>query len=211
MQRLSETLWSVAKEYARLVGQVIGQEPEFWVAEDISVDVCCFGDVWFLTLEEMQIIIDHMPKWVEKYGSKKAVGQEIADWLDWTIEDSYDPDRDQYRRHARINLWSWLSGLRPKDLKVTTDDEIAQHRDILSILGLLRGSYGGGITIGQVVTAIHGRLVELEARKKLEDDERFKNIRDTEEYKEFLRMIEEKDKPTSAAIVGCGDQTPPTP
>jgi len=117
MKKLKDTLWSVAKEYARLVGQVIGQDPEFWVAEDISVSVCCFGDVWFLTLEEMQIIIDHMEKWLARYGTSQAVGQEVTDWLDWTIEDSYDPDRDQYRRHARINLWSWLTGLRPEDIQ----------------------------------------------------------------------------------------------
>ena len=213
MKQLNSTLWSVAKEYARLVGQVIGQEPEFWVAEDISVSCCCFGDVWFLTLEEMQIIIDHMPKWLARYGTRQAVGQEITDWLDWTIEDSYDPDRDQYRRHARINLWSWLTGLRPEDIegKTTSADEIALHHDIIHALEMVRSSYGSAIPLGEAIGSITARLQELEARKKLEDDERFKNIRDTEEYKEFLRMIEEKDKPTSAAVVGCGDKTPPTP
>jgi hypothetical protein len=192
MKRLKDTLWKVATEYAMKVGELIEQEPEFWVAEDISVDCCCFGDVWFLTLEDMQVIIDHMPKWLERYGNRKAVAQEITDWLDWSIEDGYDPDRDQYRRHARINLWSWLKGLRPADLKVTVDDEIQQHRDILSVLGTVRGSYGGGITIGQAVTAIHGRLVELEARKRIEDESAFEKIKDTEAYKHFRKMMEDE-------------------
>lgn len=176
MKNLKQTLWKVAQEYAMKVGELLEQEPEFWVGEDISVDCCCYGDLWFLTLEEMQVIIDHMPKWLERYGNRKAVAQEITDWLDWTIEDNYDPDRDQYRRHARINLWSWLTGLRPADIKVTTDDEIQYHRDILSILGHIHGTYGN-ISIGMATENIIARIVELEARKRLENDVYFKHFR----------------------------------
>lgn len=191
MENLKETLWKVAQEYAMKVGDLLEQEPEFWVAEDISVDCCCYGDVWFLTLEEMQVIIDHMPKWIERYGNRKAVAQEITDWLDWTIEDNYDPDRDQYRRHARINLWSWLSGLRPSDLKTTIDDEIQQHRDILSVLGTVRGFYGN-IPVGRAIENIHARLNELEARKRIEDEAAFENIKHTEAYKHFRKMMEDE-------------------
>ena len=189
MKNLKQTLWKVATEYAMKVGELLDMEPEFWVAEDISVDCCCFGDVWFLTLEEMQVIIDHMPKWIERYGNRKAVAQEITDWLDWSIEDGYDPDRDQYRRHARINLWSWLKGLRPADIKVTTDDEIQQHRDILSVLGTVRGFYGN-IPVVQAIDNIHARLTELEARKRIEDEATFEKIKDTEAYKHFRKMME---------------------
>ena len=189
MKNLKQTLWKVATEYAMKVGELIELKPEFWVAEDISVDCCCFGDVWFLTLEEMQVIIDHMPKWLERYGNRKAVAQEITDWLDWSIEDGYDPDRDQYRRHARINLWSWLKGLRPADLKVTVDDEIQQHRDILSVLCAVHGGYGN-IPVGRAIENIHARLTELETRKRIEDEAAFENIKDTEAYKHFRKMME---------------------
>ena len=191
MEQLKDTLWQVATEYAMKVGELIEHEPEFWVTKNISVDCCCFGDVWFLTLEEMQVIIDHMPKWLERYGNRKAVAQEITDWLDWSIEDGYDPDRDQYRRHARINLWSWLSGLRPADLKVTVDDEIQQHRDILSVLGTVRGFYGN-IPVGRAIDNIHARLTELEARKRIEDESAFEKIKDTEAYKHFRKMMEDE-------------------
>lgn len=191
MKNLKQTLWKVATEYAKKVGELLELEPEYWVAEDISVDCCCFGDVWFLTLEEMQVIIDHMPKWLERYGNRKAVAQEITDWLDWCLEDGYDPDRDQYRRHARINLWSWLTGLRPADLKVTVDDEIQQHRDILSVLGTVRGFYGN-IPVGRAIENIHARLAELEARKRIEDETSFEKIKDTEAYKHFRKMMEDE-------------------
>lgn len=191
MKNLKQTLWKVATEYAMKVGELIELEPEYWVADNISVDCCCFGDVWFLTLEEMQVIIDHLPKWLERYGNRKAVAQEITDWLDWCLEDGYDPDRDQYRRHARINLWSWLSGLRPSDLKVTVDDEIQQHRDILSVLGTVRGTYGN-IPVGRAIENIHARLTELEARKRIEDESEFEKIKDTEAYKHFRKMMEDE-------------------
>ena len=190
MKRLKDTLWKVATEYAMKVGELIEQEPEYWVGDNISVDCCCFGDVWFLTLEEMQVIIDHLPKWLERYGNRKAVAQEITDWLDWSIADGYDPDRDQYRRHARINLWSWLKGLRPADLKVTVDDEIQQRRDTLSILGYLHGTYGN-ITISRATENILASLTDLEARKRIEDESAFENIKHTEAYKHFLKMMEE--------------------
>ena len=191
MKNLKQTLWQVATEYAMKVGELLELEPEFWVADNISVDCCCFGDVWFLTLEEMQVIIDHMPRWLDRYGNRKAVAQEITDWLDWSIEDGYDPDRDQYRRHARINLWSWLSGLRPSDLKVTVDDEIQQHRDILSVLGTVRGFYGN-IPVGRAIENIHARLTELEASKRIEDESAFEKIKDTEAYKHFRKMMEDE-------------------
>lgn len=191
MKQLKEPLWKVATEYAMKVGELIEQEPEYWVADNISVDCCCFGDVWFLTLQEMQIIIDHMDKWLDRYGNKKSVAQEVTDWLDWSIEDGYDPDRDKYRRHARINLWSWLTGLRPSDLKVTVDDEIQQHRDILSVLGTVRGSYGN-IPVGRAIENIHARLTELEARKRIEDESAFEKIKDTEAYKHFRKMMEDE-------------------
>ena len=191
MKNLKQTLWKVATEYARQVGELLEQEPEYWVADNISVDCCCFGDVWFLTLEEMQVIIDHLPKWLERYGNRKAVAQEITDWLDWSIEDGYDPDRDQYRRHARINLWSWLSGLRPSDLKPTIDDEIQQNRDTLSILGHIHGTYGN-ITISRATENILARLTELEARKRIEDESAFEKIKDTEAYKHFRKMMEDE-------------------
>ena len=180
MKNLKQTLWKVATEYAMKVGELLELEPEYWVGENISVDCCCFGDVWFLTLEEMQVIIDHMPRWLERYGNRKAVAQEITDWLDWSIEDGYDPDRDQYRRHARINLWSWLTGLRPADLKVTVDDTIQDYRDIIQALAHVGETTSHTLTIGQAIEAMQARLRELEAASiRVEDG--FVKVEDTEE------------------------------
>ena len=114
---LKDRLWAVANEYARLTAEVLGMDVEFWVAEDICVSCCCFSDIHFLSLEEMQIIVDFLDKWIAKYGSKEKVGEVVSDWLYWCIEDNFDKETDSYRKHHRINLISWLKGLRPEDLK----------------------------------------------------------------------------------------------
>lgn len=116
-QTLKDRLWAVAKEYAERVAGILGMSVEFWVAEDISVSCCCFGDVEFLNLEEMQIIVDHLDKWIEKYGSEKKVGDAVREWLQWCLDNSFNAEKDEWREHNRINLWSWLKGLRPEDIK----------------------------------------------------------------------------------------------
>jgi len=116
-QLLKDRLWAVAMEYARLTADVLGLDVEYWVADEVSVSCCCFGDVQFLDLEEMQIIIDHLDNWIEKYGSKEKVGEVVNNWSEWCLEDAYNAEKDEWRDHPRINLWSWLKGLRPEQLK----------------------------------------------------------------------------------------------
>lgn len=116
-QTLKDRLWAVADEYAEHVAVILGMSVEFWVAEDISVSVCCFGDVEFLNLEEMQIIVDHLDRWVEKYGSEEKVGETVLDWLQWCLDEATKLKKVDVSDHPRINLWSWLNGLRPEQLK----------------------------------------------------------------------------------------------
>lgn len=115
--KLKDELWTVAKKYATLTAEVLGTKVQFWVAEDVSVSCCCFGDIEFLNLEEMQIIIDHLDRWIEKYGSKENVGKVVREWMDWCLEDGFDEEGDNWRDYPRINLYSWLKGMRPEDIK----------------------------------------------------------------------------------------------
>ena len=107
----------MANEYARLTSEVLDIDVEFWVADDICVSCCCFGDILFLNLEDMQIIMDHLDKWIAHYGSKEEVGEAVMSWHYWCIDDGFDEEKNESRSHPRINLYSWLKGLRPEDLK----------------------------------------------------------------------------------------------
>ena len=114
---LHEMIWACAKKYAQRVGEIIERKPEYWVAEELSISTCCFGDVYFLDLDEMMIIVDHLDKWIKNYGSQEKVGETVIDWFEWCLEDAVDPATGEWRNHNRINLNSWLMGLRPEQLK----------------------------------------------------------------------------------------------
>ena len=108
-------MWSVAKEYARLFGEVIGMEPEFWVGD--CPDMCCFGDTMFFSLEEMRKVIDNLPRYIRRYGSRKAVGQEIEEWVNWWLDGIYDDitmerilPRVTQQLRPNISLVAWLDG-----------------------------------------------------------------------------------------------------
>lgn len=55
MKKLNEQLWAVAKEYARQFGEIIQMEPEHLVGD--CPDMCCFGDCYFFTLEEIRQVV----------------------------------------------------------------------------------------------------------------------------------------------------------
>ena len=161
MKKLKDEMWMVAKEYARLTGEVIEGQPDFWVAEDIAVDSCCFGDCWFLNLEEMQVIVDHLDRWVEKYGSKEKVGEAVVEWLDWGLEDANNRSVHGGKMYARINLWSWLKGLRPDEPCVKEAMEREQLDEGIDVLKRLIEEYREERSLGNVLKNLEGRRKEM--------------------------------------------------
>lgn len=121
MKKLNDQLWAVAKEYARQFGEIIGYDPEYWVGD--CPDLCCFGDYYFFSLEEMREVVDNIGKYAKRYGSKGAVGQEIRDWVDWWLDSRYDETaalervlpRVTQQLRVNINLKSWLDGCPRED------------------------------------------------------------------------------------------------
>ena len=180
-----ERLKLIAQEYAKEVGELLGSGPEYWVAEDVATSTCCFGDVWFLDLEEMQVIIDHMNKWIEKYGSREKVGKTVIAWMDWTIEDNVD-EMGNFRNHPRINLWSWLTGLRPDQLNRYSDiDQIVSLDHQANVLRYVLKTYPTS-SIENAAKQIEARLKLLRERHEREIQEDLKN---SEAYNEFMNLV----------------------
>lgn len=172
MSITSEALRQIASTYAVQVGKLIDCDPQYWVAPDVSIDCCCFGDVYFLTLADMQIIIDHLDKWVEKYGSKEKVGETVREWFDWCVEDAVD-DIGNYRNHPRINLLSWMNGLRPEQLKWTDLNELVSLEHQVNVLRHVLKTYPTS-SIGNAVKQIDARIKTLQERHASEIEETFK-------------------------------------
>ena len=117
---LHDRLKVIADEYAARMGDVIGCELQYWVAEDMCIDMADFGDTCFFSLADMQVVIDHLPRWIERYGTKEEVGEVVREYMDTLIDNE---GKTFENGHSRINLWSWLKGLRWNDVGIDIDTE----------------------------------------------------------------------------------------
>ena len=186
---LKDKLRSLADKYAKAVGKVIGYRPEYWVGADINLDCCCYGDCYFLGFDDMQVIVDHMPGWIEKYGSQEKVGETVIAWMDWVIEDNVD-EFGNYRNHPQINLWSWLTGLRPEQLNRRSDiDEIVSMEHQANVLRYVLKTYPTS-TIENAAKQIEARIKVLKERHG-KDTEEF--IKSHPSYRDFLKTLNEAD------------------
>ena len=113
--------------YVKRFSYIIGIDFEFWVGdmreEDKQadrptqpVDVAQFGD-YFFDLEDIRTVVDNYRYWLQRYGTREAVGQEVRDWQYYTV-DRLGKGKEY------INLFHWLSGV-PRD--IDDNDKAAAH------------------------------------------------------------------------------------
>lgn len=108
--RLSEQLWAVAKEYTRQTAELLEVPTKYvhWIGTDDCggiLDLCDLGGRIYLTLSDMQLLIDNLPEWVDKYGTKENAAKEVIAWWDYCLDNIKGEKR-------KINLKSWMKGLR---------------------------------------------------------------------------------------------------
>ena len=146
---MQEQLRAVAKEYARQFGQIIGIEPDYWTGGDIQLGVCSYADYYF-GLEEMQVVVDNLDRWVKKHGTIEKVAAEVIDWHDYAI----------IIEHQQ-NLFSWLDGHRP------TANEIELER-ICGQINVLREivEFYPSHSVGNVIMQLEARVKELSKTKE---------------------------------------------
>lgn len=104
--------------YIARFSHIIGIDFEFWVGDmreedkqadrpSQSVDVAQFGD-YFFNLSDIRTVVDNYKYWLQRYGTREAVGQEVCDWQDYVVERM--SEKKNY-----INLFNWLNGA-PRDI-----------------------------------------------------------------------------------------------
>ena len=144
---MREQLRAVAKEYARQFGDVIGVKPSYWVGADYSLGPCAFGD-YFFGLDNMQVVIDHLDKWVSMYGNTENVGEEVCDWYDWIVE-----------KDLHCGLYAWLEGQRPTSKSVELN-KIYRQIEVLKDVVEVYPSH----SVGNVIMQLEARVKEIEKR-----------------------------------------------
>ena len=110
--------------YTGRFSYIIGIDFEFWVGDmrkedraadrpSDSVDVAQFGD-YFFNLSDIRTVVDNYKYWLNRHGSREAVGQEVCDWHDYVLE-------RMGRNKIYLNLFNWLNGA-PRDIDDNAKD-----------------------------------------------------------------------------------------
>lgn len=195
MDKLQERLMSIAKEIARQFGEILGIEPEFWVAD--SPALCCFGDTLFFTLEEMRVVLEKLPKYVKRYGSKEAVGEEINAWTEWWLEScpsalEYARARVTHQLRPNINLESWLDGC-PREVSSAwqgPDADVMRLRNYKDCLSDLKEEFGEEQEIGHVLRDVILELERKEKEKKDRDSKEWQKVMHSQTGAEFKTQLD---------------------
>ena len=104
--------------YTGRFSYIIGVDFDYWVGDmreedkqadrpSQSVDVAQFGD-YFFNLSDIRTVVDNYKYWLQRYGTREAVGQEVRDWQYYVVERM--SEKKNY-----INLFNWLNGA-PRDI-----------------------------------------------------------------------------------------------
>lgn len=104
--------------YTERFSHIIGVDFDYWVGDmreedraadrpSNSVDVAQFGD-YFFNLSDIRTVVDNYKYWLQRYGTREAVGEEVCDWQDYVVERM--SEKKNY-----INLFNWLNGA-PRDI-----------------------------------------------------------------------------------------------
>lgn len=168
MKTLNEQLRAIVLEYTRQTAELLDRSYAdcYWVGTDDhnngTYGVCDLGDCTFLTLEEMQVIIDELPRWVKQYGSRDGVREEVESWLEWSL-------REENIRNGspRINLEHWLAGVPRKPWSVkyeTAMHEYNQCSERLSLLEEVSDVLGADATLATAIEREIENLKEIDGR-----------------------------------------------
>ena len=104
--------------YVKRFAHIIGEDFDYWVGDmreedkqadrpSQSVDVAQFGE-YFFNFVDIRTVVDNYKYWLQRYGTREAVGQEVCDWQDYVVERM--SEKKNY-----INLFHWLNGA-PRDI-----------------------------------------------------------------------------------------------
>lgn len=122
---LRERLGEVVMEYTRQVANLMDRDMRYvyWVGVPAgqvygTFSICDLGDTLFLTLEEMQVLIDDLDKWVARYSTPENVAEEVVLWSEWNVND----------KNMKMNLRSWLLGA-PRLTKKEYEERRKQEGD----------------------------------------------------------------------------------
>ena len=191
-------MMAVAKEYARIFGQIIESELEFFVGDD-PTDIACFGDCLFFSLSEMRDVVDNIDAYQARYGSREAVGQEIRDWVNWWVDSSNAlmeriESRVTHQLRPNISLKAWLDGCPRQERKPWEgpDADYLRLQDDADTLKRLIAEYRGSRSLDNVLENVQAQLDIETERKAKRDFAEWEKIMKSNAGKQFKKDVEDE-------------------
>lgn len=210
MKTLKEQRVALMREYARQVADLLGGEEWHYLGtddhEDGTMDVCMFNEYFFLSFEDMQVIVERMDEWLERYGSKEAVAGEIIEWQDWWMEDDSNDNLHpilelwEERRERmlctppRICLEQWLEGCRSKPRQETPYHRLRVLKATREMVCELADRYGYTAIIDYVRHDLVERIDKLQKEVDELDRQHIEEFKQTDVYKHFSQALENNEE-----------------
>lgn len=118
----------IIDSYASIFAQIIGVDFDHWVGDSrekdqqagrpsYPVDAAIFGDYVFTYLN-IRTVVDNYRYWLERYGTREAVRQEVIGWHEYVVKQINESK-------LFLTLFNWLNG-EPRnvyDISVVADSE----------------------------------------------------------------------------------------
>ena len=206
--KLTQQKRSVMNEYAMQVAALMGFPKQFsWIAdinETSSLDALEIGEgAYYLGWTDLQVIIDNLDKWIEKYGSREAVAERITAWNDWWLNDYFEHNDGAtvaiweskaqrfLRTVPRINLDAWLRGCPVTPYEESIYDRKTRLKVERELLMHYVDEFGGYTQLRDVLYQVEGQFNKVAEEVKVLDEQAQLEFLNSEKGKKCLDALSE--------------------
>lgn len=207
--KLTQQKRSVMNEYAMQVAALMGFPKQFsWIAdihETSDLDALEIGEgAYYLSWTDLQVIIDKLDVWIEKYGSREAVAQRIDAWTEWWLSDMselkkewdvvdvWESRKQRFLRTVpRINLDAWLRGCPVTPYEESIYDRKTRLKVERELLMHYVDEFGGYAQLRDVLYQVEGQLSKVAEEVKVLDEQAQLEFLNSENGKKCIDTLTE--------------------
>ena len=207
--KLTQQKRSVMNEYAMQVAALMGFPKQFsWIAdinETSDLDALEIGEgAYYLGWTDLQVIIDKLDVWIEKYGSREAVAQRIDAWTEWWLSDMselkkewdvvdvWESRKQRFLRTVpRINLDAWLRGCPVTPYEESIYDRKTRLKVERELLMHYVDEFGGYTQLRDVLYQVEGQFNKVAEEVKVLDEQAQLEFLKSQTGKECIETLTE--------------------
>ena len=154
--------------------------------------------------DDLQVIIDNLDKWIEKYGSREAVAQRIDAWTEWWLSDMselkkawdvvdvWESRKQRFLRTVpRINLDAWLRGCPVPPYEESIYDRKTRLKVERELLMHYVDEFGGYTQLRDVLYQVEGQLSKVAEEVKVLDEQAQLEFLNSENGKKCIDTLTE--------------------